>query len=79
MKWQPIESAPRDGTPVLVWRGPTDIFVAHYVSPVDVFGPDDSDDYVKRWWSTDGQDLTGPMPSHWTPLPEPPSDQGVTS
>lgn len=67
-KWQPIETAPRDGTEVVVYcpgqRHP--VFTASYIygwscsvegrySPMDdFFGDEDK------------------KPTHWMPLPEPP-------
>lgn len=56
MDWQPIESAPKDGTTVLVWSPTHGAFVAwnkghgwHTEPGV----------YVRR-------------PTHWMPIPEPP-------
>jgi len=66
MKWQPIETAPKDGTPILV--GPTKrmgICVASY---------DKDDDGLHRWLvdSLHGQSNIY-TPTHWMPLPEPPT------
>ncbi len=56
-EWQPIETAPKDGTHILVYR-------PEYSN--DVIGID----FWRRkcWWlsSSDSQ------PTHWMPLPEPP-------
>lgn len=61
--WQPIESAPRDGTSVLaIW----------------CYDPDDPEkgslthDVVRwcGWWDSNG--FTQPEPSHWMRLPDPP-------
>ena len=70
-EWQPIETAPKDGTPIIVW-GP------------DISCP--CDGYYPRscWWSQEGHgvwvvretanDATYLDPAaltHWQPLPEP--------
>lgn len=70
-EWQPIETAPKDWTDVLLYL------------------PDEDDGYgsmgvVKGWFSmADGgcdcwmtsEDNSGPVyPSHWMPLPKPPSE-----
>ena len=70
MDWQPIETAPRDGTVFMAYRRDAGILNIHYVSPADLNVG--SDDYECRWWTTDGQDLTSDMPTHWMPLPLPP-------
>lgn len=62
MGWQPIETAPKDGTTVLTWtKGLTE---------------DEGAIMPMRWSSTRGwceywgnHDL---FPTHWMPLPEPP-------
>lgn len=63
-EWQPIETAPRDGTPILGY----DNGIIRVCVP-KLFGP--------RWeWFRD--DIIVPNntwsiePSHWMPLPEPP-------
>lgn len=66
-QWQPIETAPKDGTAVLLWakdlRFPGRMCVAQYAN------------YDIEWWYvTDGKfgpwPLRGPSPTHWMPLPE---------
>lgn len=65
-KWQPIATAPKDGTHVLVWweywsRHPT-------VAWVDRFG---------RWVSEIALDENGDHPpTYWQPLPSPPTEKG---
>lgn len=77
VRWQPISSAPRDGTEILAWL---------------VFSNDQSPDgaAVIEWreippnyegWMLDGWCRLAPTgdpdddrePTHWLPLPEPPS------
>jgi hypothetical protein len=61
--WQPIETAPKDGSSILaIWRwgdNPDNGAETHMV--VRWCG----------WW--DAQGFTQPEPTHWMPLPEPPS------
>jgi len=87
MDWRPIETAPKDGTPVLLWlkdkcdRNYTVTGLCDYFSiGIWLYG---------RWNSIDvedcgtmGGECTGWMPdwcciavnpSHWMPLPEPPN------
>jgi hypothetical protein len=58
--WQPIETAPKDGTEVLVYvprrLGPL------YAGAANTTG--------KQWWSRNLGDI---QPSHWMPLPPPPA------
>ncbi len=68
--WQPIATAPRDGTAVLLKQGCGDISVGSYHSydsefPWRVFnkGHGYKDAYVVGWLK-DG-------PTHWKPLPQP--------
>lgn len=64
-EWQPIETAPRDGTCIIVYRPKHD---GDYIPKVGV-----------DWWMT--KDLLVPTwaesrkdcpPTHWQPLPHPP-------
>jgi hypothetical protein len=68
--WQPIETAPKDGTRVLVYSNDKRQAVAYcdlinmggfYDEPIRVWN-------VNGWLSGD----TGFIPTHWMPLPEPP-------
>jgi hypothetical protein len=57
--WQPIETAPRDGTEVLAWQPTPEggrVTVAGYDGPD---GP---------WWDETGLRIA---PTHWLPYPEP--------
>jgi hypothetical protein len=63
MAWQPIETAPRDGTEILAYNA----FAGRYLTR-----------FVDGEWPKYGWDnMTGvwyPRPTHWMPLPPPPSD-----
>lgn len=61
--WQPIETAPKDGTHVLVWSkswGPTQAF----------FISEDDEDYYEGWVAYHADQEIAP--THWMPLPAAP-------
>jgi hypothetical protein len=80
--WQPIETAPKDGTPVLVWEPEacstgwetTRVKIAVWF---DVDDPDPPHDYRPGWryatgeFRDDGAYLEE-EPAYWMPLPQPP-------
>lgn len=62
MEWQPIETAPKDGTPVMLWPG----------APIwtdEVFPCVGWMTSVGLWICARGY----VSPTHWKPLPEPPA------
>lgn len=82
MKWQPIETAPKDGTWIVVvgpifhregegdgtWRGMPRACVSRYF---DESNYRDSPAYVPGWcYNTPGYSSTI-EPTHWMPLPDP--------
>tara|TARA_Y100000310_G_C20458102_1_gene704018 strand:- start:281 stop:538 length:258 start_codon:yes stop_codon:yes gene_type:complete len=83
MKWQPIKTAPKDGTAVLIHRN---------IWPGTKSGFSESckghNTYVAEWWGDPPNNLEGcwmcfmdtiedpdcPIkPTHWMPLPDPPA------
>ena len=63
MDWQPIQTAPKDGTWALLWNGRR-LHIASY-------------DRVESAWVSSFKTVTRrlavlPEPTHWMPLPEPP-------
>jgi hypothetical protein len=75
-EWQPIETAPRDSTVVLVYRADAGVFTAWFTNPGFALGLPDDEWTEDEWWSTDGTDLQGDlMPTHWMPLPAPPNPE----
>lgn len=89
IEWKPIETAPRDGTDILIYVNIASVPVVHiawYRSKTEweqsgqYTGGWDSLEEWEGWWSyirTSGsQDkLEGfEAPTHWMPLPEPPHD-----
>jgi hypothetical protein len=85
--WQPIETAPKDGTPILLSNG-TDVeqgwwmheeggITEHRDMDGRYTGQTESDGFI-GWWDVSG--CMQPEPTHWMPLPDPPtSDQGEKS
>ncbi|MGZ8258585.1 MAG: DUF551 domain-containing protein [Methylotenera sp.] len=63
MKWQSIDTAPKDGTEILICSGIIyDVGICYW-----------RDDNVMTGW-TWGCEKAFNNPSHWMPLPSPPSD-----
>ena len=74
MEWQPIETAPKDRTHILVYFGTMGIWQVSWTEPAscdwEIWCTDDNKHgpYALR-----GYNDTGPRaPTHWMPLPEPP-------
>lgn len=62
MEWLPIESAPKDGTPVLVYQDCEQIVAYWLIAPPDGCGG----------WHEASCDACGLWPTHWMSLPTPP-------
>jgi hypothetical protein len=61
--WQPIETAPKDGSPILAYQPDGGCVVISWVEYFDGGGV----------WTVDWVDgAEPPTPTHWMPLPEPP-------
>jgi hypothetical protein len=59
LAWQPIKTAPKDGTEILVYGVEEGVRSMHVVAWDHGIG-----------WRY-GDDLEPPTPTHWMPLPEP--------
>lgn len=64
--WEPIETAPKDGTSILVYEETEwpEIFVAYHKN--------DSWGWTKEGNFGEDGDYFNHSPSHWMPLPNPP-------
>ena len=80
-EWQPIETAPRDGAEVLLYA-PSRMTYGKWSAPSpeprikyrDGFAPEPEwDEFEPYWASWDGGFTDESPPTHWMPLPEPPS------
>lgn len=74
-EWHGMESAPRDGTPVLIW-GPK------FANSFSAYWTNEQTDMSKEGGWTDGStnrydEFYASFPTHWRPLPPPPTDKGV--
>ena len=60
MMWRTIDTAPKDGTEILVWEG----WVIYHVW------------WLKRYrtWKTLSGGRSIDCPTHWMPVPEPPDE-----
>jgi hypothetical protein len=75
MTWQPIETAPKDGTRILIWdddEGGYEIgfWSSNHESWLD---NDICDGDPGKYWPGDLLGNTIFEPTHWMPLPEPPA------
>lgn len=61
-KWQPIETAPKDGTDILVLLWDRECCVVSYES--------DASDADYPWMTLDGSSYHLNAPTYWMPLPE---------
>lgn len=61
MEWQPIETAPKDGTEILVHTRYGNFYVVGY-----------DDVFSAPWRVRNDEGLTETAPTHWMPLPPPP-------
>lgn len=66
MSWQPIETAPRDGTQFLVWDSYYGVRIGR------AFVRSDHDDWLSYMGAFKDSSKGGVRATHWQPLPEPP-------
>ena len=69
MDWQPIETAPKDGTHILAYQhtnDPDDEHVIYVVLYRKVLGE-------WEWIEARGEEYACFEPTHWMPLPNPPA------
>jgi hypothetical protein len=71
MKWQPIETAPKDGTHILIWdaKGSSSVVEVYW----------EAFDEERGYWAFAEELLSdvflvNATPSNWMALPEPPND-----
>lgn len=68
-RWRSFESAPKDGTQIIVWRADAGVFTAQWIFDAN----DDGDCGTEgNWFDNTGDDLTGDLPTMWQPLPDGP-------
>lgn len=64
-EWQPIETAPKDGTEIIVLMGAKDIRLGWYFAPSST---------TRGWLDQSSKKI---RPTHWMPLPDPPKSEAV--
>lgn len=72
MTWQPIETAPKDGTWVDLWCGERDGYPAGRFENMSFRGGEWRHPSFFSHSDSYGTPLAA-MPTHWMPLPEPPA------
>lgn len=67
--WQPIKTAPRDGTDIIVWDGEVrTVTTWGKVSHVPIYG------FLRVWgYDIEDVDLMDPQPVLWQPFPDAPT------
>ena len=71
-EWQPIETAPKDGTRVLLAGIYGGIGIGFYGPKYSTYGVN----YGDAWgYGTNWSNTFGVEPTHWTPLPNPPETE----
>lgn len=80
--WQPIETAPKDGTEILAWREDCGVFIARWTTCEEFCTEQELDEldeetiFQEDWFCADfiqGCRLEGrEAPTHWMPLPSEP-------
>lgn len=70
--WKPFASAPREDLPILAYREDSGVFVARFCEA--------EDGEAVCWFTEEGEDLTGDLPTHWMRLPAAPTkESGVNA
>ena len=78
-QWQPISTAPMDGTTILAWRDDYDVVMMRYCAPCDFLNDSEMDDeidpFYNDWFYADfvHGGRVNDAPTHWMPLPPPPT------
>lgn len=75
-EWQPIETAPKDGTAILAFM--PDAAEQFRIMPIEMLDFNDGDG--PQWWQADVDDgyPLEVTPTHWMPLPQPPGARPMT-
>ncbi len=69
--WEPMSSAPRDGTPILVFRGRTIDVCRECLIELVTW-----DSMSDGWLLTENIYVDADVLTHWMPLPDPPAAEG---
>lgn len=78
VEWQPIETAPKDGSAILLWDAEREVaIVGMWLSFAGTNSPDSYEPAYSGWDSISGVPTwldasPDAQPTHWMPLPAPP-------
>lgn len=73
MRWQPIDTAPKDGTEVLLAGGVTGIDIGSWCACGAYHSKSKlRPAYFEQAWGSRGSHMLHPQPTHWMPLPDAP-------
>lgn len=74
MTWQPIETAPKDGTKILLYVRIRSVLEDDFSIPEIVVGYFDPNEFAREWYIVERtpENTYVDQPTHWMPLPEPP-------
>lgn len=73
-EWQPIETAPKDGTELLLYERRERLIDDDFIEVDYVFtGWWNKESYINACWECLEYDAFSHNPTHWMPLPKPPS------
>lgn len=77
MGWQPVETAPKDGTRVLMVKLGFQVCIGYWLINHGLWATTDPEDYPdEETWEAE-QLGSRYYPTHWMPLPEPPSNAAI--
>jgi hypothetical protein len=70
IEWQPIETAPKDGTDIMLFEPSYGCVIAYWgIAPA---GTDDTEQWLESY--IDERLFKSQPPTHWMPLPKSPSE-----
>lgn len=73
MTWQTIETAPKDGTHIMLSDGER-VSLGGWITDIDQGAEYEGQIGMASWWSVD-LGPNGDCPTHWMPLPPPPEQK----
>lgn len=74
--WQPIETAPRDGTKILVFTHRENVEISKWFeSYFDEYEPVEGTEYFRKVRRKYTEGWNSNTPTHWRPLPAPPAEK----
>jgi hypothetical protein len=72
-EWQPIKTAPKDGTPILIFE-PSPYLKKGWIDVVQNFYEIEYKSDADKWYARDSAEISCDNPTHWQPLPDPPKE-----